>query len=77
MYLHDVDCLEFLIKAKESLMITDKVSKNGNKKSGLLFVKDNIVSEPTFYVNTERNEVYRTLEHYVMLFESAELTILT
>ena len=76
MYLHDADGLELLVKARESLMVTNKLGKKGDKKSGLLFVKESIVPDPHFWFNSEENAVSRTIEHYELMFEAAGLTIL-
>ena len=70
MYLTDADLLDFLIRARENLEVSEEVNKFGVKKSGLMFVKEN-VNKDIFLVDREDNSIMRTDKHFQALFEDA------
>jgi protein N-terminal methyltransferase len=75
MYLTDSDLLEFLVRSRDNLETSDEVNEKGIKKSGLLFVKENVNSEK-FLVDREDNSIMRTNSHFEALFEEAGLQVL-
>ena len=75
MYLTDSDLLEFLVRTRENLEISDEVTAKGIKKSGLLFVKEN-VNQEKFLVDRSDNSIMRTNSHFEAIFEDAGFQVL-
>jgi protein N-terminal methyltransferase len=72
MYLLDEDCLNFLKKARDCL------AERKCEKSGLLFIKENVVTlDDHFIVDKNDNSIMRTEPHFQELFERAGLEIIT
>jgi hypothetical protein len=70
MYLTDSDLLDFLVRTRENLEISDEVNAQGVKKSGLLFVKENVNTDK-FLVDRSDNSIMRTNSHFEAIFEDA------
>lgn len=72
MYLLDEDCLNFLKKARDCL------AERKGEKSGLLFIKENVVTlDDHFIIDKDDNSIMRTEPHFQELFERAGLEIIT
>jgi len=72
MYLLDEDCLNFLKKARDCL------NERKGDKSGLLFIKENVVTlDDHFIIDKDDNSIMRTEPHFQELFERAGLEIIT
>lgn len=63
MYLTDADLLDFLIRSRDNLEVSEEVMDSGARKSGLLFVKENVNSD-RFLVDREDNSIMRTDKHF-------------
>ena len=70
MYLTDSDLLEFLVRTRENLEVSEELTSKGIKKSGLLFVKENVNTEK-FLVDRSDNSIMRTNSHFEAIFEDA------
>ena len=68
-FLTDNDCLTFLKQAKTNL----RTKKNENRKSGLMFVKEN--TDVIKLIRPVENQIIRTAENYEKLFEDAGLQV--
>ena len=55
--------LEFLVRSRDALEVSDEVTENGVQKSGLMFVKEN-VNDGKFLVDREDNSIMRTDKHF-------------
>jgi hypothetical protein len=75
MYLTDSDLLDFLLRTKENLEVSEEVNASGVKKSGLLFVKENVNGDK-FLVDRVDNSIMRTNSHFEALFEDAGYQVL-
>lgn len=75
MYLTDSDLLDFLVRTKENLEVSEEVNASGVKKSGLLFVKENVNGDK-FLVDRVDNSIMRTNSHFEALFEDAGYQVL-
>ena len=70
MYLTDKDLHEFLVRTREHLEVSEEVNVKGVKKSGLLFVKEN-VNDEKFLVDKSDNSIMRTNRQFEAMFEDA------
>jgi len=70
MYLTDSDLLEFLVRTRENLEVSEELTSKGTKKSGLLFVKENVNTDK-FLVDRSDNSIMRTNSHFEAIFEDA------
>ena len=70
MYLTDADLHEFLVRTRENLEVTDQVNAKGVKKSGLLFIKEN-VNDGHFLIDRSDNSIMRTNRQFEAMFEDA------
>ena len=70
MYLTDKDLHEFLVRTREALEVSEEVNVKGIKKSGLLFVKEN-VNDEKFLVDKSDNSIMRTNRQFEVMFEDA------
>ncbi len=61
LYLTDTDLLDFLIRTKENLEISEEIGSNGQPKSGLLFVKENVCPDK-FLIDRDDHSIMRTSE---------------
>ena len=75
MYLTDSDLLDFLVRTKENLEVSEEVNASGVKKSGLLFVKENVNGDK-FLVDRVDNSIMRTNSHFEALLEDAGYQVL-
>ena len=75
MYLTDSDLLDFLVRTRENLEVCEEVTSKGVKKSGLLFVKENVNTDK-FLVDRSDNSIMRTNSHFEAIFEDAGFQIL-
>ena len=75
MYLTDSDLLDVLVRTKENLEVSEEVNASGVKKSGLLFVKENVNGDK-FLVDRVDNSIMRTNSHFEALFEDAGYQVL-
>jgi hypothetical protein len=75
MYLTDSDLFDFLVRTRDNLELSDEVNAQGVKKSGLLFVKENVNTEK-FLVDRSDNSIMRTNSHFEAIFEDAGYQIL-
>ena len=67
MYLTDSDLHSFLVRSRENLEVSDEITDDGVKKSGLMFVKENINDEK-FLVDRTDNSIMRTNGHFEAMF---------
>jgi len=64
MYLSDREAVEILVRA--SSYLNRAQSKNGVWKSGLIFVKENIIIEPRYFLHdADEHSIMRSVDHYL------------
>ena len=63
MYLTDWDAVSFLKKAGENLVKSNNLTEEGERKTGLIFVKENESKDGFLLDNRDNNSLVRTFEY--------------
>jgi hypothetical protein len=58
------------VKTRDALTVSEALTDQGQRKCGLLFVKENVNTDK-FLIDREDNSIMRTVKHFDCLFEEA------
>ena len=74
LYLTDIDLIDFFKRTADNLKTTEETNSKGEKKCGLIFVKENVMEE-RFQLDRDDHSITRTRAQLELIFEKSDLEI--